>query len=159
MRTGESVNGRIGESRASMKPVGRAPSRALKGLKWFLVFTGATDLLAALLLFVGLDLVVSVSGIPAPVPLLFPRTVALLLVVYALVQFAAARRLPEGGGFLGIIILGRLGYFALTAHAFFAEPAARIFILFGGTDLIYTAVYLLLVLRSSEMNARDLLKA
>ncbi|MBI1864867.1 MAG: hypothetical protein HYR98_03920 [Nitrospirae bacterium] len=142
-----------------MKPVGRAPSRALKGLKWFLIFTGATDLLAALLLFIGLDLVVSVSGIPQPIPLLFPRTIALLLVVYALVQFAAARRIPDGGALLGIAILGRLGYFALTVHAFFAEPAARLFILFGGTDLAYAAVYILLILRSPEMNVRDLLKA
>lgn len=136
-----------------------APSLPLRLLRGFLVFTGLTDLLAALLLIFAMDFVTAVSGIPQPIPLLFPRTSALLLVVYALVQFAAARRLPEGGILLGIVILGRFGYFALTLHAFFAEPAVRFFFLFGATDMVYTAVYLLLILRSPEMNVRDLLKA
>lgn len=142
-----------------MKPGDLAPSQSIRLLRGFLVFTGLTDLLAAFLLIFGMDVVVAVSGIPQPIPLLFPRTAALLLVVYALVQFAAARRLPEGGILLGIIILGRLGYFALTLHAFFAEPAVRFFFLFGATDMAYTAVYFLLILRSPEMNVRDLLKA
>ncbi len=156
---GESVRREEGEPQGLTTPTDNPLSSSLRALKWFLVFTGATDLLAAFLLIFGMDVVVAVSGIPQPIPLLFPRTAALLLVIYALVQFAAARRLPEGGILLGIIILGRLGYFALTLHAFFAEPAVRFFFLFGATDMVYTAVYLLLILRSPEMNVRDLLKA